>query len=937
MRTTILLILVFMIFSGCSSSLDQNSITGQSLGVNGISYTINSFPTGVSEWFADGSPSGGEGVLGLFSLKIDPKTSSASLFPLRKSSLTDVLEVVDITNFLQLSPCTDCVKIKSVSLDTNGNLVIAIGIKHPFDAGNPFKPVSGRNRADLHVFNVEGIVVSNEEGASFSGIGETIARFSLLNADGYTGYLDSSLDDIFETDATIHPYILHFDDYSQGNFSASNSMGFESVTDPPPSGNLVMAMGCDYNFQDYVFDIDESMEFIYVVGCTYGVSAANKNQRFQPEYRIPQHNKKAASEVRVEIIDNNLKSDDTNSSAELAVKVLDMNHGVAIGSSLDQMLADSSVAEISVEIPGVTTSPVVVLSPVPTGGDSRDPLNPLDFPITVTNSANASEGTYTGIVKVLDSYSPGLNSSPLLNSKDGIKRVDPLENPIDGTFHIDEFATYAVFTIDVALGAQLEACFVADPEEARIEVDPTINFDGSCSNDPNGYNIVSFEWDFDWDGDPADFTADETNSIPTTSHIYSEPGTYTVALKVKNDAVPQETSDIFSDDVIVHGWVMPPVKLSSSDVHSSMIWFYSNRQIVSTPDGKVHVLVEDIMQTYMHNANYYLVDENGTVETEALYVSNEIVDVGLVPMQNNDVYAFYVKLTNGEVCYRLKGPSGFGPEVHVVDQEPGNYTETAGFTVNPDGDICVVSAETRDCPQPSQIFMTLNEGSGFVKTQIGTAYTYIECDGPTGSGVMIQVDAIADSTGKFHMAWVGKITSDNSTKTNLYYVYYDGSPSPVSTISTYEYSGSPVLRVDADDNVFCAYMTNISVDMAIKPAGNNSFDSPFTLVSWIPGVTLLGHCSFDINQSNGDIMLVYDVRTSPSWDYSCWSKIFNVSNTPLEMKNALEFRIYELSPYWHWWPYVAQNVDGHWYAIWDDHTNFPFPAPHGDLYFAMYY
>jgi len=156
-------------------------------------------------------------------------------------------------------------------------------------------------------------------------------------------------------------------------------------------------------------------------------------------------------------------------------------------------------------------------------------------------------------------------------------------------------------------------------------------------------------------------------------------------------------------------------------------------------------------------------------------------------------------------------------------------------------------------------------------------------------------------------------------------------------ISTYEYSGSPVLRVDADDNVFCAYMTNISVDMAIKPAGSNSFDPGFSAVSWIPGVTLLGHCSFDINQSNGDIMLVYDVRTSPSWDYSCWSKIFNVSNTPLEMKNALEFRIYESSPYWHWWPYVAQNVDGHWYAIWDDHTNFPFPAPHGDLYFAMYY
>ena len=33
-------------------------------------------------------------------------------------------------------------------------------------------------------------------------------------------------------------------------------MGFESVTNPPPSGNLVMAMGCDYDVQDYKFNMD---------------------------------------------------------------------------------------------------------------------------------------------------------------------------------------------------------------------------------------------------------------------------------------------------------------------------------------------------------------------------------------------------------------------------------------------------------------------------------------------------------------------------------------------------------------------------------------------------------------------------------------------------------------------------------------------------------
>jgi hypothetical protein len=132
-------------------------------------------------------------------------------------------------------------------------------------------------------------------------------------------------------------------------------------------------------------------------------------------------------------------------------------------------------------------------------------------------------------------------------------------------------------------------------------------------------------------------------------------------------------------------------------------------------------------------------------------------------------------------------------------------------------------------------------------------------------------------------------------------------------------------------------MTNVSSKMAIKPFGSNSFDPGFIVADWIPGTTLLGHCSFDINTSNGDIMSVWDVRTSPSWEYSDWSKLFNVSNTPTEIASALEFRIDESAIAWQWFPYVTQNVDGHWYAIWDDHYNFQFPNPHGDLYFAMYY
>jgi len=455
MRSRYLFITVGLIFAllifGCSNT--NNPITSSSSSDKKLSYDY--LPVGITDCFIDGSIAGGMGTLGLFQLHLNPSNLTGELTSFRESSLKDALEVVDITNFLQLAPCTDCAKIKSVSLDADSHLVVSIGIRHPFDAGDPLKPITGLNRADLHVFNVEGIVVTDTIGTSFPDLGETTSGLKLLSADGYTDYLDDSLDEIFPTDASVHPYVLHFDDYSAGNFDPGNPMGFATVTDPPPSGNLVMAMGCDYNCQDYVFDLDSSVNLIFAVGCTYAVSCASNSQRFNPEYRVPQHNKKAASEVGIEIISNDLKGEDISSSAQIEVHVVDINHGVAVGDALNEMLADSSVKDILIEIPGVTIEPVVLDGSIPVSGTGHDPLDPLVYEGTITNSLGASEGNYAGLVKVTDNYTPGQNGSPLLNGMDGIKRVDPMINPLEGLFEINEFATYQVFSIDVATGIQL--------------------------------------------------------------------------------------------------------------------------------------------------------------------------------------------------------------------------------------------------------------------------------------------------------------------------------------------------------------------------------------------------------------------------------------------------------------------------------------------------
>jgi hypothetical protein len=442
-----------------------------------------------------------------------------------------------------MAPCTDCVKITGIELDSENRAVVKIGIKHPFPAGDPGKPVTGRNRADLHVFNVEGTIVFDDVSSStiFPGIGDTIGPAYLVNADGYTPYPDIPLQNIFPTNATLHPYILHFDDYSAGNFNPASETGFTSVVDPPPSGNLVMAMGCNYDVQDYVFNIpgDESINFIYAIGCTYALTTTSKTQRFTPEYQVPQHNKKAASEVGVEITSNNLVAGDVLSTVELQISVLDINHGVAVGDGRDQMKHDSSVSGIVVEIPSVTMSPETG-SIIPLGGNGRDPSNPLKFSITIQNEQGAGNGIYTGLVKVVDSYPPDSNDSAL---SDGLARVDPGHDPADGAFQISEFATYQVFKIEISsvISNNPPIVEIETPSNVVCALTPVDFWPGAGTYDPDADNLVLYEYDFDYNGITFDVEDSNTNGDPVTHQFTNTSGVdvdYTVALRVTDDGVP---------------------------------------------------------------------------------------------------------------------------------------------------------------------------------------------------------------------------------------------------------------------------------------------------------------------------------------------------------------------------------------------------------------
>jgi hypothetical protein len=763
-------IIYLILLSSCSQA---GSITTPSnYEENSIKAVSDTVPVFVSR-FENGSSVEGMGAIGLFSGNINTSTLQAELTSLRNVSLTDVLEVVDITNFLNLAPCTDCAKIDKISLDNDGNVVVTIGIKHPFDAGDPLKPITGRNRADLHVFNVEGIVaIQSAAPESFPGLGKTISGVFLKNADGYTSYLDPYLDELMPTDADIHPYICHFDDYSEGNFDPLSPTGFTSVVDPPPSGNLVMPMGSDYNLQDYVFDIpgDSSIDFIFAIGCTYAVSSASKIQRFTPEYRVPQHNKKAASEVRAEVTENNLVAFNTSSTAEITVSVLDINHGVETGDSLNQMAYDSSVADILIEVPGITSAPQSDYSFV--SGDGRDPLNPLTFVATIANNAGGGSGIYVGLVKVLDSYPAGSNESPLLNGMDGIKRVGPIDNPLTGLFDITEFATYTTFDITISVAEEDPvAVIVTTPDPPDILIGhPEIVLDGTGSYDPDGGSITLFEWDFDWDGVPADFFPDITGTDSIVSHDYPcGEGTYTVALRVTDDDTPSGVSLIESVEITVSSNNLPfsqKIVLGQGQTIRGSDTYHTGQSVVVDSTGLAHIITKS--SAGIHYRTY-----DGTTMSSVIVIPGSVPNPSTISLEVDENDEIHVVWQTYQTIRHTKTTGGAftGTVDNIADAQPGHSFSMLNMETNPNRDIMLVWFD-EDSQYFGQLFYCFDTGSGFSPAALaGTLHIRYSTG---GSGLMKSFRMVATPDGYFHHIFRGQ-TADMSFVPHIYEIIFNGS------------------------------------------------------------------------------------------------------------------------------------------------------------------
>jgi hypothetical protein len=535
-------------------------------------------------------------VFGLYEVEIDPEKLDGSINMVRSSdALGDNLQV-DITPFLSVSPCNDCIKIKSISLNSDNLVEVGFQTKHPF------KPDT---RYDLHVFDMRGIIVSAENTKQFDrvkmdldgdGSQESMCKGNvdmLVNADGYTSFYDAVVENytgrIF--DSNICPY----KNLWMNPATTSPGSNYNPVSQPQygfmdlesPKGHNVFPMGGTFDnpfaTTIYKFDFSETGQttFLFILEASYAQTSI-KHQRKTPRYFLPEFHRKDAWYVGAELTNNELAATDSNSSATLRITVMDWQAGRTAASAWDYATSNltdirykSDIKEIVVDIPGILNS-AKYLSLPDLGSGNGSYTNPYIWNMDFLNEMSADEGYYWGLVAVRDDLQ-GSPNAPMGVSGDKMTPVKMSDITTYQSFkvYVEQANDPPVSDIDSSIN-QVKAC-------ADISF-----FPGPNCQDPENM-IVSYEYDFDYDGVTFDVDASNTTGDPVvTSYDDTQLGVHTVALRVTDD-FPQSDIDSITITVIAN---QPPVAVIMDDdpdnqVNPCNTVTFSPGAGTSDPDGSI--------------------------------------------------------------------------------------------------------------------------------------------------------------------------------------------------------------------------------------------------------------------------------------------------------------------------------------------------------------
>jgi len=533
LRLSILMILVFAILSSCSGG-GVNPVTTSSTGPNESVSVVDekTEPVVASDVLYDRSSDGtiAYKAFGAFEVKLDPKTMNVELIPTRKAKAIGTTFDSDLTQFLTVSPCTDCLKIDGIRYAGDNQFEIGFAIKHPF--------ADITKRPDLHVFDVRGIVIANGNynfpltKVMADATTELFARANvslIANADGWTHHFveliyDSNYFDPPKTwDVNINPYKRYFVDGTTPIFDPHNPTGFN-----------VMKVGAGWQTQKYMFNLpssSEPLDFVFVLDCSYGQSATFQNRQ-TPYYFLPEFNRKEAWKVDVIPMSGDFQSHNTGSSVNYQVSVCDWQNILFADpeypdtTNLGGIKAESDVKSVSIEIPAVSE---LVETTTLVSGDGYEGV-PYIFNLTVSNSKGAGAGWYWGIAAVRDDLQGQQGPIAIPETPAGF----PFPGP-----EIYDYSTYNIFPVRVKGSAPEITGFnyisnLKEGETTDISADVV---------EPDG-DVLTYHWEQVSPASPVGIFADQD----ALSTVWQAPPVFDILVSGVPFILSFTVSDIDSDD-----------------------------------------------------------------------------------------------------------------------------------------------------------------------------------------------------------------------------------------------------------------------------------------------------------------------------------------------------------------------------------------------------
>lgn len=416
---------------------------------------------------------------------IDPETLEFQIVPAR-----DTLTHWNIRTILEDNPCNDCFKLVSIEPGPDETFLIDIALINPFPAlpaGNLY----------FTAFDVRGIMMFNAS-LAFPALYRTASNATLgdgelVNADGYTSLYNKWTEG-------SEPGGLQ--GYSQGRYAtdiAPNSL----VNGYKRHNSITPWLWYDKNFlvpQDsiqntYEIDFPDGQFVIgYAVDCSWSVPDL---QFFDDCADFPEESPCVEPwkiEVTVEPIGYGLN--DQGGSTQLFIDVYDWQ-------------GPSTITAPVIEVPGIFNGLIEAEFIESTGSGFQGTIS--RYSALITNEVPGPVGDYTCLIQVSDSENPG---SP---------------------WWLD-LSAYMLHKLTVVEYVETNCIAIVDANPVYQDPDVDIQFSGSQSFDPDGGDIVKYEWDWDNDG-----IYDEEGVDPL--HSYTIYGPHLIQLRVTDDEGSTDTLD----------------------------------------------------------------------------------------------------------------------------------------------------------------------------------------------------------------------------------------------------------------------------------------------------------------------------------------------------------------------------------------------------------